>query len=249
MSEQSQRLVILRTIAASRDRRAGPHYLPAEPSAATGLSHAKLQEALWALVADRLIYPYPAGQTAWENHRWELTDRGVQMAAGGEYQPHDPEGFLARLIERNAGLDELILVYAGEALAAYNSGCYLSAAVMIGVASERALLLLMQTFLEEVLDGTEQERFGTILESKSRLNYTFDEFRKRLEVRKNDLPEEIGENLSLHLDAVADLLRTSRNDAGHPTGRNVTRDDAYVNLQLFGRYIERLWSLRRYWAD
>jgi hypothetical protein len=51
------------------------------------------------------------------------------------------------------------------------------------------------------------------------------------------------------MDAVADLLRITRNDAGHPTGRNVDEGTAYVNLQMAGRYIEKMAVLRQHFDD
>jgi hypothetical protein len=65
-----------------------------------------------------------------------------------------------------------------------------------------------------------------------------------LEPRRHDLPVELSDNLALTFDGVLDLLRVARNDAGHPTGRYIDRQDAYVNLQLFGRFAERLEGLR-----
>lgn len=249
MAADSARMTILHLLAGQGDRRAGRPYLPTRITDETGLPYAAVQQTLWALVVDKLVYLEPAGQTSWSNYEWRLTDLGHRAAEEGDYQPHDPDGFLARLRDRSHDLDELVLVYAREALAAYSSGCYLATAVMVGVASERALLLLMGSFNDEMLEGEERERFGAILgNERTRIAHTFSQFRKRLEVRKRDLPAELGENLTLHLDAVADLLRANRNDAGHPTGRIVTRDDAYVSLQLFARYVERLWALRRHWS-
>jgi hypothetical protein len=51
------------------------------------------------------------------------------------------------------------------------------------------------------------------------------------------------------LDGVGDIIRTTRNDSGHPTGRVLTKDQARVNLQIFGPYLERLDGLRRYFEQ
>jgi hypothetical protein len=74
----------------------------------------------------------------------------------------------------------------------------------------------------------------------------FSEFRKRIEPKKPDLPNEFSDSMALDLDAVADLLRVSRNDAGHPTGHRIDEASAYINLQLFARYIEKMMKLRRW---
>jgi hypothetical protein len=52
--------------------------------------------------------------------------------------------------------------------------------------------------------------------------------------------------MALTLDSVLDLLRITRNEAGHPTGRRVDSNEAYINLQMFGRYLTKLYDLRAF---
>ena len=85
--------------------------------------------------------------------------------------------------------------------------------------------------------------------SKQRITAKFDEFRKRFDHRRSGLPEELGDNLAVILDGVASFLRIARNESGHPTLRYIDPKDAYVNLQMFGRYMERLEALRRYFVQ
>src|SRR6266704_2585301 len=65
---------------------------------------------------------------------------------------------------------------------------------------------------------------------------------------KPGLPPELAENMSLSLDSVLDLLRVARNEAGHPTGRKVDRGEAYINLQMFARYLETLVGFRSFFG-
>lgn len=55
--------------------------------------------------------------------------------------------------------------------------------------------------------------------------------------------------MSLSLDSVLDLLRVARNDAGHPTGRFIDRGEAYINLQMFARYLDTLVMFRALFDD
>lgn len=73
----------------------------------------------------------------------------------------------------------------------------------------------------------------------------FQEFRKRLEAHKPELPEDLRDGMSLWLDGVLDLLRIYRNDAGHPTGKRLDREDAFTLLALFVRYAQKLYALKR----
>ena len=52
--------------------------------------------------------------------------------------------------------------------------------------------------------------------------------------------------MALTLDSVLDLLRIYRNQAGHPTGKHVSRDDAFITLQMFARYLQKLYTLRSF---
>jgi hypothetical protein len=116
---------------------------------------------------------------------------------------------------------------------------------MLGVASEAAFMEMatssvtwLQTAgqtLQKVLDNPRQPYVKK-----------FEEFRKRMEPRKADLPEELADGMSLTFDAVLDLLRIRRNASGHPTGKPMLREDQYVSLQMFSRYLQRLYQFRAF---
>ena len=223
----------------------GRHNFANDIALRTGVSVGKVTEELWRLAGEGLVYvdpnvPYESA-AYW---RWTLSEHGRQAARGG-LEPHDPQGFLRTLFTAVPHLDEAVVTYTAEALRAFNARCYLSTSVMLGVASERAFLLLAEAFAQWLPDG---EREGYVKRLGSARNHVskFVEFRKRLEPRKPTLPRDLSESLTLDLDAVLDLLRATRNDAGHPTGRAVERDTAYVHLQLFGIYVQKLWRLREF---
>jgi hypothetical protein len=47
---------------------------------------------------------------------------------------------------------------------------------------------------------------------------------------------------------VLDLLRANRNDAGHPTGIQLEREDCFVNLRIFARLAERMYALKSFFV-
>jgi hypothetical protein len=210
------------------------------------LTPQQLMEALWLLASEGLVY-VDYTQDAPTNWRWALTERGSRLAAStDEYEPDDPEGYLKSLRANVSDLDELVLLYAQEALAAYQAGCYLASSVMLGVASERTFQLLGEA-CAPWLPELEERKFREVFDS-ARRNYVdkFVEFRRRIEPKKGDLPAEFSDNMELTLNSVLDLLRIARNEAGHPTGRRFDRDEAYINLQVFARYLRKLYSLRAF---
>lgn len=69
---------------------------------------------------------------------------------------------------------------------------------------------------------------------------------KHLEPMASSLPRELGQDLHTILDRVFDLIRTTRNAAGHPTGQPVERDTIRANFILFPSYIRRVFGLIAY---
>jgi hypothetical protein len=61
------------------------------------------------------------------------------------------------------------------------------------------------------------------------------------------MPGDAGDSLTL--DTIADLLRIYRNDSGHPTGKQISREDAYSNLRVFMSYMERLYKLKAFFES
>lgn len=89
---------------------------------------------------------------------------------------------------------------------------------MLGVASERAFTVLAETFVVARADDAGQLA-GLLENPRTSYNARFREFRKRLEPLRSALPPDLVDVLTL--DAIADLLRVTRNAAGHPTGQEV----------------------------
>lgn len=203
-----------------------------------------ISQTLWSLVGRGLIY-INIGQSAPENWEWRLTDAGTAGAKDEQFNPDDPERYMARLRSNVAGMSDLVSAYADEAVRCYTNGCYLASAVMLGVASEAAFMEMavasvawLQSSgaaLRKILDDPRQPYVRK-----------FEEFRKRIEPRKDNLPDEFADGMSLTFDAVLDLLRIRRNDAGHPTGKPVLREDQYISLQMFARYLQRLYQFRAF---
>ena len=202
-------------------------------------------EVLWALVGDGLAYLDRAGQgSGTDNWRWRASSLGIKVAAdGGGWEPRDPTGYLKRLRERAPSMDGATLRYVEEALGAFNARCFLATSVMLGVASESAFGHLAQAFIDSQSgDATQMRKLLT--NPASSYYKRFEEFRKRLEPIRASLPAGLADNLTL--DAIADLLRVSRNDAGHPTGQVIDEDTAFTHLQMAARYLVKMTELTEY---
>ncbi|MFQ5754035.1 MAG: hypothetical protein ACE5HI_18765 [bacterium] len=204
----------------------------------------EVMSAMWSCIAQRLLY-IDMSDPAIANWRLHLTQEGQAAARDEEINPDSGE-YLERLEAKSPDADPLVLLYAREALQTYRQQCYLASAVMLGVASEAAFLEMARSFGHWLPDAQRQKFLEIIENPKSNYIQKFKEFRKRIDTHKSSIPNELSDGMSLTLDSVLDLLRINRNDAGHPTGKQFDRQDASIGLQMFARYLEKLYALKTF---
>lgn len=240
MSREIRRAV-LRHLGSGADSRFSESYLVSPISREARCAPTAVWEELWGLVADGLVYLDPAGQgSSTDNWRWRLSTDGERVARGGTWEPRDPDGYLERLRRDIPGLDRLVELYLTEALRSFNARCYLATSVMLGVAAERAFLAMAEKFAASPMPGA----LAIAKElAKARSNYfaLWTEFRKRIEPVRQELPDGLADPLTL--DAIADLIRLTRNEVGHPTGRQIDEDTAHVHLVIAPVYLGKMHQL------
>lgn len=205
----------------------------------------EVYDAIWSLVRQGLVY---LNTTSQDPRSWtfRLTDAGKAAANDEEANPDNSSRYIQRLTAQVPDASPIVMQYANEAVTSYLSQCYLASAVMLGVASEAAFLEMARAFADW-LPKHEGEKLRTIIDGgRSNFISKFDEFRKRVNSHKNSLPAELSDGMALTLDGVLDLLRINRNEAGHPSGKRLDRADAFINLQMFARYLEKLYRLKGY---
>ncbi len=61
----------------------------------------------------------------------------------------------------------------------------------------------------------------------------FNKFKQKLDGKKQDLPKEVKDDLDINLDMILPLIRNYRNESGYPNEKVPSREQCYVNLQLF----------------
>jgi hypothetical protein len=153
---------------------------------------------------------------------------------------HDLESY-TKLIRSNVpNINQVTLLYLQEAMQSFKSGCMLAATVMLGVASEHSFLLLVESAESSPKYGS---HFGNVSKERTVLQ-KFRKFRAMFE--KNVLallPGQIKENLDIEFDGILSVIRTFRNDSGHPSGKILEREQTYVLLQMFVPYCKKLYQL------
>ena len=172
---------------------------------------------------------------------FHVTLYGEQVLENTEYQPYDPDGYLQKLQTEIPTIDPVIIRYMEECLNCFRRNLLLSAAVTLGCAAEKAILLLTEIF-GATLEGDDKVAFQKetntfIITRKYRALWS------RLEPMAKDLPDNLGDHLGNILDRTFDIIRTTRNDAGHPSGNTIKKETVHANLLLFPIFCKRIYEL------
>ena len=172
---------------------------------------------------------------------FHVTTYGEKVLESTEYQPYDPDGYLQKIKTEIPIIDPVIIRYLEECLRCFRRNLLLSAAVTLGCASEKAILLLIEAF-GPTLDGDDKTAFEKeantfIISRKYRALWS------RLEPIAKDLPDNLGDHLGNVLDRTFDIIRTTRNEAGHPAGNTLEKETIHANLLLFPIFCKRIYKL------
>jgi len=180
---------------------------------------------------------------------FHLTHYGRSVLTEGEYTPHDRDGYLRRLAERVQSVDGTVLAYLAESLETFTRGNLVASMVMLGVAAERVFDLLCESIVPVLQDPKEAATFSALLDRyamKPKVDWVHDKLRRVYESKPR--PAGFPENANLAVTAIYDLIRSQRNDLGHPSDQppRLSRGDAHANLLIFPRYYETAEALRRF---
>lgn len=202
---------------------------------------------LWEFIIQGLIVP--GKDAANPDFPWiSLTPYGQQcLKGGGDLLPYDPDGYLRTLDDEIPSLDSDIKVYIAESLQCFRRGLMFASTVMLGVAAEKAAILLFDAFIQAHTKKSKKEELERKIVKQRLFKTRYDNFRAQLaSLPRTYLPAELADDLEVQLDGVQSWIRTCRNDAGHPTGKTIRRAQAFANLQLFVPYCRRMYDLLRY---
>ena len=213
------------------------HYMPQE-------DREKVRQIIWNLILQGVLTP-GINEFNPDLPFIRVTDYGHECLKSMEILPHDPDGYLGYLHKEIPQIDDTIVMYVTESLQTFLTGNLLASTVMLGGASEKAVLLLIESYANAISDENEKRRFEQSIERFGILR-KFQELRKRLNSIRRKLPRPISDDLDIQLDGIFNLIRNCRNDVGHPTGRKIDRRLAFSNLQLFIPYCKRVYDLIQY---
>ena len=203
----------------------------------------RVREILWDLIIERVLTIGDYQNDSWPH--LSLTEYGEEVIESNMPVPNDTNGYLNRIKKEIPDLDSVIEIYLSESIRTYNINQLLSATITLGCASEKALLLLIETYRDTFKDNTKQEKFIKKTEGKF-IKIQFDEFNEDFKGIIGQLPYELKDNYMNTLIGIFEMIRCNRNLAGHPTGKQIDKDTLFANLQVFIPYCRFIYELKRY---
>lgn len=171
---------------------------------------------------------------------FRLTTLGKRIVHGeNSYFIHDVSSYEKRILNVVPKIDPVTLLYLKEALQAFRSGCILSATVMLGVAAEHTFLLL----IEKIEANPEHSPTFAPVGNERTLIQKVNKFNRILEQIIKTLPSAVKDDLETNFSGILSIIRTFRNQSGHPSGKIIDREQAYVLLGLFPHYCKKMYQL------
>jgi hypothetical protein len=201
-----------------------------------------VEDIFWDLITEGLIRP-GLGDGVNQGLPWyHVSEYGKTVLTNQSPQPYDPDGYLAE-VRAIPNIDDVILSYLEESLKAFRIHCHLSSVITLGCASEKAILLLIEACKAAISNPADQadlERRTDTLAIKRK----HDEFQNLLKAKIVPLlPKELKENLDNYLIGLFSIIRSTRNDAGHPSGKEIRREPLYAYLATFPEYLKKVYDL------
>jgi hypothetical protein len=181
---------------------------------------------------------------------FQITDYGRHCLEQGEVTPYDPDGYLKYLRdEATKAADDTVLRYVTESMQCLRFKCFMASAVMLGGATEQVFLLVAKALHAAIRDPKRQQRFGKKVLKELRLKAKYDAFLKEMAKQRAGLPRDLKEDLDIHLNGIFALIRKTRNEAGHPSGKEPSAREAHGNLLLFPTYCREAHGLIEFFEN
>jgi hypothetical protein len=103
------------------------------------------------------------------------------------------------------------------------------------------MLVLRKAVYDALGSPEKKKRFDN--EAQGQVKRVYSAVWKRLDPVRKQMPEKLRESVGVELAGVFELVRKTRNEAGHPTGRGIEREEAEALLLLFPTYSKTVYTL------
>ena len=167
-----------------------------------------------------------------------------------EILPFEIERFPDILVENIPNVDPIIVRFIKEAIISIKAGSNLGCAFLLGGASEKAIYLLIDTYIQAISDVTKRDALISRT-SKKFISKAFDEFKRSWKSSINK-PSGFGweHDIEIKLEQIFQFCRICRNESGHPhLPPNLDKGVLIANMGQFVKYIEDVYKLIDYYKE
>lgn len=163
-----------------------------------------------------------------------ITKRGRELLEHKGNSPHHKSRYMAAVKSRVSAPDDVALSYLDESVEAWRACLYRASAVMLGCACEKLILLLA----EAIAGSNWQPDAGKLQKKLSGRIFISNLFNAILSAlhageKQKALPSSVSDAFERRLSPIFDHARILRNQTGHPTGTEITAEEAEAGLLLF----------------
>jgi hypothetical protein len=170
-----------------------------------------------------------------------LTEQGRKTLENLSRDPANPDGYLSHL-HKISTLNPIADSYMREALKTYNSDCIKATAVLVGIALETIVLELRDALLEKMKSLSKVPPKHLL---DWRIKCVIDALNTELEKQKAKMHLKLAEGFGALWPAIIYLIRTTRNDAGHPKSiEPVAPESVHAGLLIFPELFRFATNLR-----
>jgi hypothetical protein len=209
-----------------------------EKNPGCGLTQYNLMAMAWDWISRGLAY-FDMSPRASSNWSLQLSERGTRYIDAEEENPYNDTIWYASLVKKSEGLSEIEKQYAQEAIQAFVNELYVSCHVMIGVASEAVVVRMAKAMARSALIEGRESILKAVNNPRLSIRELFNKMRPELDKAKTRIPGNLADNMSIWLDSMFDVIRVNRNEAGHPAGSNVGREESVMVLRCFVTYMSK----------
>lgn len=208
----------------------------------------RINDLLWTFLLQGIILP-GVDDINLELPHFHVTNYGKQCLEHNRVLPYDPDGYLKEIKQKIPHLNPIARSFIEESLQCFLKDIPRASTVMLGVASEQIILDLIESFTEALPDSDQKERLRKIINSSTMIWRKYTTFLFVYDKMKGNYPKKLVHNSETWIKYVFDMIRTYRNETGHPNEIYIENELAFANLRLFIPYVEKVYQLIDYFKN
>ena len=169
----------------------------------------------------------------------------------GGVLPFEIDKLPQTLSEKIPNIDPVIRRFIEESINSFKADCILSAAFMLGAASEKLIHLLIETYASSIEDEKQREKFYQRVSKNKIITAKWDEFKRSYSSCKSKPTDPVlSQDIDTIIGNIFHFCRIIRNEVGHPQiVPDLDKGVILANIGNFVQYSERVYALMKHFQE